>query len=186
MKKKREKTNIGSRIDMLIDSERKKDKTKNRAWLAEQIDVSPDYLSMIVYGKRNLTKEKAEAIAKVFPGTRVQWLLCLDDFRTDEDLYHCYHTVQLKKSDTIDELISLLGYSVEYSFEDTHTEEDGTVVQSSPCVTITSPSGAKKTLPLNDQDSRGSYDHFKLTVLRIIKGQLLVMFQSDDIALGRW
>jgi len=128
MRTKTKKTNIGERIDELIQ-----DAGTTREHLAEQIGVTPDYLSMIVRGKRNLTLEKAQAITNLFPGVRVQWLLCLDDFKYENDLTHSIIQFHQSQEDLTDELIRSHGYSV------IRSEDKATV-------TITSPSGQKKTV----------------------------------------
>ena len=52
--------------------------------LAEKLDISTVYLSDIVRGSKRLTPELAIKIAKLFPPTRIEWLLGEDDFQTEE------------------------------------------------------------------------------------------------------
>ena len=51
--------------------------------LAEKLDISTVYLSDIVRGSKRLTPELAIKIAKLFPPTRIEWLLGEDDFQTE-------------------------------------------------------------------------------------------------------
>ena len=127
MRTKTKKTNIGERIDELIQ-----DAGTTREQLAEQIGVTPDYLSMIVRGKRNLTVTKAQAIASFFH-VRTSWLLCFDDFKFEDERTHSIIQFHQSQEDLTDELIRSHGYSVMRS-EDRST------------VTVKSPAGQEKTV----------------------------------------
>ncbi len=76
------KTNkeIGDRVRKV-----RKAAKKTQEWLAEQLEVDPNYISMIETGKRPLTAKNAEKIAALFPHIRVQWLIGWDDFETEDD-----------------------------------------------------------------------------------------------------
>lgn len=58
---------------------------------AEEIGLaSANHVSMIERGKRSLTREKAVKIAELFPPVRVEWLMCIDDFKTPADFSNAY------------------------------------------------------------------------------------------------
>ena len=50
--------------------------------LAETIGYTKEHISYIVNGRRNLTDDAAQAIVKLFPPTRFEWLMGYDDFET--------------------------------------------------------------------------------------------------------
>lgn len=52
--------------------------------LAEKLNYDPRHVSSIITGKRRLTPETAYKIANMFC-VRAEWLLCHDDYRTQED-----------------------------------------------------------------------------------------------------
>lgn len=58
---------------------------KQGAFAADQLHCHPQHISNIVNGRRSLTPEMAQDIAKVFPDIRVEWLLCEDDFKTEAE-----------------------------------------------------------------------------------------------------
>ena len=62
--------------------------------LAEKIGYSPEHISYIINGRRNLTQDAAESIVKIFPGVRVGWLLGYDNSKTDLDAVE--HVVKAK------------------------------------------------------------------------------------------
>ena len=52
--------------------------------LAEKLNYDPRHVSSIITGKRRLTPETAYQIANMFR-VRAKWLLCQDDYRTQEE-----------------------------------------------------------------------------------------------------
>lgn len=52
--------------------------------LAKKLNYEPQHVSSIITGKRRLTPETAYQIANMFR-VRAEWLLCQDDYRTQED-----------------------------------------------------------------------------------------------------
>lgn len=76
------KTNkeLGARV-----TKARKAHKKTQQWLAEQLGVAPNYISMIETGNRRLTEKNAEKIAKLFPPFRVQWFIGWDDFATEDE-----------------------------------------------------------------------------------------------------
>ena len=56
--------------------------------LADLITYNKQHISNIIRGKRSLTLDVAQKIAgagAVFPRARIEWLLCIDDFKTQEE-----------------------------------------------------------------------------------------------------
>lgn len=53
--------------------------------LSEILECSVQHVSLIVNGKRRLTEENAQIIAKQFPPVRSDWLLGKDDYKTEYD-----------------------------------------------------------------------------------------------------
>ena len=64
------------------------------------IDVTPNYISMIEKGRRNLSEKKAQKLADAFAPMRYQYLLCYDDFKTtsDKTLWNMALEVESKNS----------------------------------------------------------------------------------------
>lgn len=56
----------------------------NHSRFAEELYITPKHLSNIINGRKNLTADMACAIAARFPGTRVEYLLGLDSYETEE------------------------------------------------------------------------------------------------------
>lgn len=52
--------------------------------LAEKLNYEPQHVSSIITGKKRLTPEAAYQIADMFR-IRTEWLLCQDDYRTQEE-----------------------------------------------------------------------------------------------------
>lgn len=52
--------------------------------LAKKLNYEPQHVSSIITGKKRLTPETAYKIANMFQ-IRAEWLLCQDDYRTQED-----------------------------------------------------------------------------------------------------
>lgn len=53
--------------------------------LAYKIGYTPTHLSAVLNGRRSLTVEAAQSISELFPATRYQWIMCFDDFKTDNE-----------------------------------------------------------------------------------------------------
>lgn len=52
---------------------------------ADKIGYTKEHISYIINGRRNLTEDAAQAIIKLFPGTRIEWLMGYDDFKTNHE-----------------------------------------------------------------------------------------------------
>lgn len=54
--------------------------------VAEIAHLAPQHLSNIICGKRNLTLDIAQLIkATTIPSMRIQYVMCMDDFKTEEE-----------------------------------------------------------------------------------------------------
>ena len=73
----------GERIKKLLNGHKVDGKRATQEWLAEELNFTSVYLSDIVRGKKRLPPELAIKIAKLFPPTRIEWLLGEDDFQTE-------------------------------------------------------------------------------------------------------
>lgn len=109
------KTNkeIGERVSKV-----RKAAKRTQEWLAIQLGVDPNYVSMIETGKRPLTVKNAEKIAVLFPRTRVEWLIGLDDFETedDKDEYErkCSKRAGIMEEEMMKKIARQAGYELSY------------------------------------------------------------------------
>lgn len=94
--------------------------------LANEIGYTKEHISYIVNGKRNLTQEAAEAIVKIFPGTRIGWLLGYEEHETDNDILLTTANEFVATEEAIIKLMrfsaNLLGYRLKWP--DTAYEEN--------------------------------------------------------------
>lgn len=101
--------------------------------LANKIGYTKEHISYIVNGKRNLTQEAAEAIVKIFPKTRIGWLLGYEDFETDFDILEAKGNEFLATEEAIIDLMrfaaKLLGYRLEWSDTSYGGNDGGVIVQ---------------------------------------------------------
>lgn len=51
--------------------------------LAEELGYTEQHISLIIKGTRRMTEETARKIVALFPGTRYEWLMGYDGFRTE-------------------------------------------------------------------------------------------------------
>lgn len=70
----------GNHVKQLLE-----DNNKTQVWLAEQLYLQPEHLNMMLNGKRNLGEDKIQAIAKLFPDVKLDWLLGISDYKTDSE-----------------------------------------------------------------------------------------------------
>lgn len=57
-----------------------------REEFAKMLPCNPQHISNIVCGRRNLTLSMAQRIiSEIFPEIRLEWLLCIDNFKTPEE-----------------------------------------------------------------------------------------------------
>ena len=103
--------------------------------LAEQVERTPNYISMIICGKRNLTPALASKIVEleVFKkkGVRKEYLLGFDEFKTDKERASAIIKKSVNRRTCVEQLIVLHGYSIEEL-----TTPDGKIR-----IALTAPSG---------------------------------------------
>ena len=91
----------------------------NQNELADYLHYSPNHISMIVTGKRRLTPDIAYFVCSLIPGIRAEYLLCLDDWKTWDDVPEEYYSSQINKAwdstDAAEELLEKLGYIFEWT-----------------------------------------------------------------------
>lgn len=93
----------------------------SQAALSRNINLSQQTVSKIAQGKASLTKETAEAIIKVYPEYRFQWLMGLDEYPTTAE---CDTNRLLdewwagdQQRERVEKLLLVHGYSVERLFD---------------------------------------------------------------------
>jgi len=129
--------------------------------LSKLLYVSANYLSLIACGKRKLSPEIAKRIAEIFPGIRPQWLLCLDDYMTEEDRTKEVLDLHRTIEDLTEELIQCHGYSIAVFRTATETYFH-----------ITSPTGKDKVIPAIQ------YNNLIKSINDYLEGQLLLGFRD--------
>ena len=76
------------------------------------LHYTPEHLSLIINGKRSLTPELAEKVITIFPHIRFQWLMGIDDFKTDFQRDDVIVSKEERSKQLIEELIRLHGYEL--------------------------------------------------------------------------
>lgn len=104
--------------------------------LASRIGYTKEHISYIVNGKRNLTKEAAEAIVRVFPETRIGWLLGYEDHETDAGIIIEAANEFAITGHAIIKLMQfaakLLGYQLKWSDSDCEKSGEGDIKEYDP------------------------------------------------------
>lgn len=108
MSRKASKINekIGSRVKELLG-----DLGMTQQEFAAEFNYTEQHISYIVRGKRNLTVETAQAIAKKYPTVRFEWLLGYDDFKTEYERFAASIGALHDAYSHITALFALHGYS---------------------------------------------------------------------------
>ena len=115
MARKREDINpvCGRNLKVLLS-----DNKMTQKELAKELHYTEQHLSLIINGNRRLTVEAAKKIATLFPGTRYEWLMGYDDFRSDSELIST--AIDMIYGDTenrhifTEVVFDLCGYKLEY------------------------------------------------------------------------
>jgi len=101
--------------------------------LANRIGYTKEHISYIINGKRNLTQEVAEAIVKIFPETRIGWLLGYEEHETNDDLILDVANEFVITEEAIIQLMrfaaKLLGYRLKWSASACEESDGGGIVQ---------------------------------------------------------
>ena len=80
---------------------------------AEKLEVNAvNYISMLETGVRDLPVDLAKKIAALLPPTRFEWIMCFDDFQTDDDRLSSIINGRYEINDLIERLMILHGYRV--------------------------------------------------------------------------
>lgn len=86
--------------------------------LAKILNYTEQHLSLIINGSRRLTVETARKIAAIFPGTRYEWLMGYDNFRSNDEVISAAVNNIYKEAETRREfteyVFDLCGYKVKY------------------------------------------------------------------------
>lgn len=86
--------------------------------LADKIGYTKEHISYIINGRRNLTEEAAQAVVKQFPGTRIEWLMGYDDFKTQlqSSLFPVVKSLISTKNRerALKKMLSVYGLSIEF------------------------------------------------------------------------
>ena len=80
--------------------------------LASRLGYAKEHLTLMVNRKRNITEEAAEAIIQMFPGTRKEWLLGFDDYKTENDYIGAILGGRRTCRDLIIQLMEMHGYEI--------------------------------------------------------------------------
>lgn len=101
--------------------------------LANKIGYTKEHVSYIVNGKRNLTQEAAEAIIRIFPKTRIGWLLGYEELETDDDILLEAANEFVITEEAIIKLMrfaaKLLGYRLKWSDSACREGDEGGCIQ---------------------------------------------------------
>lgn len=123
--------NCGKRLRKLL-----KDNNVTATELAKRVHCTQQHLSRVVTGKSNLSYETASVIVKEFPGTRVGWLLGIDDCETDRDVIGVKMQEKIDNCEAAETLIefatSYLGYSTVWLENTKGRQIDGIIFQDTP------------------------------------------------------
>ena len=141
---------------------------------AKRSHMTQQHLSNIVNGKKALTIDRAKQISDKIRNEngeriRVEYLLGLDDFKTEHKRIESYFSHTHTEQDLIEKLIELHGYTIETELQDGGLDENGNPYQTS-YIAIRSP--GKETRLLRQED----YSQLRKRISDYIEGQLLLMF----------
>lgn len=119
----------GARVKQLL-----KEKKMRQSDLADLINCTPEHLCAMLNGKRTITNETAQQIADVFKPVRREWILCEDDYRTEQEKNYSqfcdWNNEWKRRLAGVQILASLSGYEIEIFQTNTSKCEIETVLQS--------------------------------------------------------
>lgn len=75
--------------------------------LAEKLSYTPQHVSLVIKGERKLTDDAARRIAALFPPIRAEWLMGLDNFKTNAELIKAELASAVEELTTISKFLSL-------------------------------------------------------------------------------
>lgn len=149
--------------------------------LAEKLSYKPQHISNIVCGKRSLTLDIAHRIkSEIFPAVRVEWLLCIDDFMTEEDKEYEAKRAWEERNETItfydkvfrcfiDSIEDLSGYGL-------HSQEADSFIGN--YIPVSDASGKKiGAIPAE------SFDHLKQEIENFASYSINLLIRNEMISL---
>lgn len=160
------------RFNIFLDDQKEKGLTQEK--LAKMIYVSQQIISRIKKGQADLTEPMAIKIHEVFPEYRLQWLLGIDNYKTDKERLSATFTRENESLSIVEELIHVHGYSVSETLSPTiKTEEKTGRDYQDLLIKITSPSGRETYMPPKH------YMELLRNVNDILEGLLLLEFKQN-------
>lgn len=121
---------------------------KTQGEFAETIAYcTQQHLSRIVNGHSPVTWETAAKIAESFPHIRIEWIMGLDDYKTEADRIRKSVTVREQKLTAFANILQLHNYAIDNVTADMpcKTDENGKAYQDTT-YKLTSPRGASRFL----------------------------------------
>lgn len=92
--------------------------------IAKQLNYQENSISMICRGDRNLSPANAEKICEVIPGLRVEYLLCMDDYMTENEYFEALKEIEaFNEGFNEPDIVRLLLKKYGYTFDMDPTEE---------------------------------------------------------------
>ncbi|WP_297243577.1 helix-turn-helix domain-containing protein [uncultured Flavonifractor sp.] len=101
--------NRGKRLKTLI-----KDKNMTQRAFAEMIGYTPEHISSVINGRKQLTRGVAEVICRKFPDVSKAWLLCTDDYQTVDEAMTAFKGKVGELGDALDNIIIAAAHSFNY------------------------------------------------------------------------
>lgn len=102
----------GSRVKQLL-----KEQKMRQIDLAGKIHCTPEHLCAMLNGNRTITNEMAQSIADVFTPIRREWILCEDNYRTEQEKNYSqfcdWNNEWKRRIAGVEILASLSGYEIE-------------------------------------------------------------------------
>lgn len=149
-----------------------------QANLAEKIGYTQQHISNIIRGKKNMTPDFAQLVSEKAPKlingadficVRTQWLLCMDEFKTEGDRTRSIGEKYVEEDSLIEKLIELHGYEVGEYLQWGQVDDEGQEY-AIPLVSIKAPNGAIRYFQTKDYKAliKGFKDY--------LEGQLLLKF----------
>ena len=108
---KKERIHVTSEIRARIKEEMKKNGLKNET-VAEYLRIEPGTYSRIINDKIAMTSEHLQGLLKLF-GVRENYLLCIDNYRTESDIYETKENQLTEEHRAMIRLLETFGYSFE-------------------------------------------------------------------------
>lgn len=102
---------VNSEMRKRIKEEMKRNGQKN-ADIAEYLRMEPPSFSRILNGRSSLAQEYLKMLVELWD-VRSNYLLCIDNFRTDDEIYRRKGEKRTAKTNAVRELLKVIGYETE-------------------------------------------------------------------------